>query len=240
MAKNFLFAVCMLLMPAFAFAQQKFVYDVNAEKRTVSGFHGIKISMGIELHIMQANTEEVAVSAASPEDRDKIKTEVVNGILRIYYEKENNWTSWNAKRKQLKAWVSFKNIDTFNGSSGSNTKAEGSITATDLSLDLSSGAEFIADLSCTSIDADVSSGAEMTLSGNTKTIKIETSSGADFEGYNLKTDICNADASSGGSIEITVNKEISAEASSGGGVHYKGAAVIKTFSKSSGGSIRKE
>lgn len=240
MTKNLLYALCMLLISAPVFAQQKFVYDANAEKRSVSGFHGVKVSTGIQLYIMQGNTEEVAVSAASSEDRSKIKTEVVNGILKIYYEKENNWSSWNAKKKELKAWVSFKNIDMLNGSSGSETKAEGIISATSLSLGLSSGAELTADISCSSIDADVSSGADMTLSGNTETIKVEASSGADFKGYNLKANICDADASSGADIEITANKEISAEASSGGGVHYKGSALVKSFSKSSGGSIKKE
>ncbi len=41
-------------------------------------------------------------------------------------------------------------------------------------------------------------------------------------------------------IEITVNKELQAEASSGGDVNYKGNASITNVSNSSGGRIKKQ
>lgn len=240
MRKKIVIAVCTLLIGAASFAQQKLTYDANAEKRTVGSFHGIKVATGIDLKISQGNTEEVAVSAATPEDRIKIKTEVVNGVLKIYYDRENNWTGVNTKKKQLKAWVSFKSIDMLSCSSGSDATAEGSITATNFSLHVSSGADFTGSINCSSLEAEVSSGADANVSGKAETAEITSSSGADFHGYGFSTNTCNADASSGGDIEITATKELKAEASSGGGVYYKGAAVIKNFSKSSGGSITKQ
>src|SRR5882672_6402202 len=65
---------------------QKVIDDANAEKRNVTGFHGIDVATGIKLIITKGDTEDVAVSASKIEYRDKIVTEVKNGILHIYYE----------------------------------------------------------------------------------------------------------------------------------------------------------
>jgi hypothetical protein len=65
---------------------QKTFNDTNAEKRTVSGFHGIEVSTGITLYLSECTAEEVAVSASKTEFRDKIVTKVENDILKIHYE----------------------------------------------------------------------------------------------------------------------------------------------------------
>ena len=240
MVQKFSLAVYILFISFTVNAQQKITYDANAEKRTVVSFHGIKVSTGIRLYISNGSTEEVAVSASNVEDRIKIKTEVVDGILKIYYDKEDNWASWSGKKKQLKAGVSFKAIDSFAGSSGSTTTCDGGITANTFSIDLSSGANFTSNISCISLTAKVSSGSDATVSGSTQSMQVKASSGAGFNGFALSTISCNAAASSGGDVAITATKEITAEASSGGGIKYKGSAIIKEFSKSSGGSIKKE
>ena len=63
---------------------QKTINDTNVEKRTVSSFHGIDVGTGIELMLTEESTEELAVSAAKTEFRDKIATQVENGVLKIY------------------------------------------------------------------------------------------------------------------------------------------------------------
>lgn len=80
----------------------------------------------------------------------------------------------------------------------------------------------------------------MEIKGKVDYIEIKTSSGSDFNGYELISETCKADASSGSGIEITVNKELEAKASSGGDVHYKGNASATSISNSSGGRIKKQ
>ena len=63
---------------------QKTINDPNVEKRTVSSFHGIDVGTGIELMLTEGSTEALAVSAAKTEFRDKIATQVENGVLKIY------------------------------------------------------------------------------------------------------------------------------------------------------------
>ncbi len=237
MKRIYFFALTCLLSISLL-AQDKIINDANAETRTVSNFHGIKVSHGIELVIKQGNTEAVAVSASEKEYRDRIRTEVVAGILKIYYDNEHWYKGWNSKGKRLKAYVSFKQLDKLDGSSGSSTQIDGTLTAGELKIYLSSGADLNGTIQANSLYVDESSGATAHVSGKSLSVNVETSSGAGFYGYDLVSDKCDADASSGGSIEISVSKELSAGASSGGDISYKGAGVITKISTSSGGSVK--
>lgn len=226
------------LVTVFSFAQDKVINDPNAEARNVTGFHAIRISHGIELIIKQGTTEAVAVSASQKEYRDNIKTEVEGGVLKIYFDTQ--WyKNWNSNGKKLKAYVSFKQLDLLHGSSGSNTTVDGAINGTDVKIELSSGAGFKGAVEANSVNVDNSSGATARISGKVQSATLEASSGAGVYGYDLTSEKCDAHASSGGAIEVSINKELSARASSGGDIRYKGNAVITNVSTGSGGSIRK-
>jgi hypothetical protein len=58
--------------------------------------------------------------------------------------------------------------------------------------------------------------------------------------YDLESETCDADASSGGQVEISVTKQLVADASSGGDVRYKGSGIITKVSTGGGGSVKKQ
>ena len=58
-----------LLFGFFAFSQNKVVSDSHAEKRSVSGFHAIRISHGIDLYLSQGE-DAVAISATDLDVRN--------------------------------------------------------------------------------------------------------------------------------------------------------------------------
>src|SRR5260221_7596748 len=97
-----------LMVTAFGIAfSQKAINDANAEKRNVSSFHGIDVATGIKLILTEGKIEDVAVSASKTEYRDKIITEVKNGILKIYYETKLGAINKRKESKDLKAYVSY-------------------------------------------------------------------------------------------------------------------------------------
>ncbi|HEY4151062.1 MAG TPA: head GIN domain-containing protein [Chitinophagaceae bacterium] len=237
--KNILFLLLAALPLALA-AQDKVINDPDAQARVVGPFHAIKVSTGIQLIIKQGATDAVAVSASDKETRDHIKTEVVNGVLKIYFDIDF-WSEIKTfKNRKLKAYVSLKEIDGFSGSSGSNTTVDGSISAGRLTIDLSSGAYFKGDIKANNLSVSQGSGSHGDMSGQAQALTVKTHSGAHFAGYGIASSECNADAHSGGKIEITVNKELVAEASSGGGIFYKGVGLITHVSTSSGGRIKRD
>lgn len=239
--KKFFSLILASLFSLVVLAQEKIVYDANAEKREVNSFHAIRVSHGIELLIHQGNEDALAVSAEQKEYREAVKTEVVNGELRIYIKQdlEKWWNQIRQNGKKIKAYVSVKNLNRFDGSSGAKTTIDGTLTANSLSIGLSSGASLKGQLKGDKVDVDVSSGAATNISGEVQNLEVSSSSGAHFYGYDLAAISCKADASSGGKIELSVNKEITASASSGGGINYKGGASSTNITMSSGGKVRK-
>lgn len=235
-----LFLSLITFIAVTAFAQDKTVItDANAQKRTLNAsFTGINVSDGVELYLTQGDEESVAVSAADEKYMERFKTEVENGVLRIFYDNKGiNWSS-NEKRK-LKAYVSFKTLQLLHASGGADVKIQGSINADNLDVKFTSGSSFNGKLVAKDLTVEQNSGSSINISGTAEKIKVEVSSGAIFKSYDLAVDYCDAKATSGGGIRITINKELNAKANSGGGVKYKGDGVIKEVNVNSGGSVKK-
>ncbi len=227
-----LFAVSLMI----AVSAQKTLTDANAEKRNVTGFHAIEVSGGIDLYLSQGS-EAVAVSASKPEYRDRIKTEVKNGVLKIWYEWNTNFrVDWG--NRKLKAYVSFKELDALRGSGGSDIDVDGTIKVSKLDLRISGGSDFSGKVELSELKVEASGGSDVSISGKTGRLNIDASGGSDFSGYELSADICNVEASGGSDVHVTVNKELSASASGGSDVFYKGSGLIRDI-KTSSSNIKK-
>jgi Putative auto-transporter adhesin, head GIN domain len=235
-----LFLSLITLISLSAFAQEKTVInDANAQKRAITeSFTGISVSDGVDLYLTQGNEESVAVSASDEKYLERFKTEVVDGVLKIYYDTKGiNWSA-NDRRK-LKAYVSFKTLDKLHASGGADVEVKGNLDAENLEMKFTSGSAFNGKLKAKDVTVEQNSGSSINISGSATNFKVDISSGAIFKGFDLAVDYCDAKASSGGGVRITINKELSAKANSGGGVKYKGDAVIKEINVNSGGSVKK-
>lgn len=227
------------LLISLGLSAQKTVHDDNAVVRNAKGFHAIEISDGIDLYLSQANEEAVAVSASSSDYRDKIKVEVVNGTLKIYYERDRNWgMSINWGNRKMKAYVSVKNLDKLHASGGADIFIDNELSGNTLSMHISGGSDFKGRLNLKELTLDASGGSDATISGRAEQVKIEASGGSDVHAYDLITGTCTIRSSGGSDVHITANKEINASASGGSDIYYKGTASSNT-SKSGGGSIKK-
>ncbi|SRR5258706_6846640 len=222
-----------------AASAQKVINDANAEKRNVSGYHAISVSDGIDLYLSQGS-ESVAVSASETKFRDRIKTEVENGVLKIWYEKNSNINiDWGNNNRKMKAYVSFKDLDQLTGNGGSDIDVDGSIKVPVLKLHVSGGSDFKGKIDSNDLTVQASGGSDVNISGTVKNLDIDASGGSDFKGYELVTELCSLEATGGSDIYVTVNKELSAEASGGSDVYYKGSGTVKEVKSSGSSSIKK-
>ncbi len=220
---------------ANAFAQ-KVINDPNVVARTVSGFHSIEVSGGIDLYLSQGD-EVVAVSAKDEETRDRIKTEVKDGVLKIYFEWKEGLKFSFKNINRLRAYVSYKTLNKLTASGGSDINVDGFIKVQQLDLRISGGSDFKGKVEVNELTIEQSGGADISISGKAGKLKVEASGGSDMDGYGLVAETCEARASGGSDISITVNKEFTVEASGGSDVHWKGAASVKSSRKSGGGDI---
>jgi len=222
-----------------SFAQDLVVNDANAEKRTLNaGFSAIQVSDGIDLLLTQGNEESVAVSASDQKYMERFKTEVEGGVLKIYYD--NKAMIWNSNEKRkLKAYVSFKDLDRLKASSGAEVTMKSVLAVSKLEMSFTSGAQFHGEVNITNLEVSQNSGSVINTTGKADNLKTDLSSGAIFKGFDLTVNYCEAKASSGAEVNITVNKELAAKANSGGSIRYKGEGVVKDINVHSGGSVKR-
>jgi hypothetical protein len=235
MKKLILLAALFITIGASA---QKTVHDANAITRNAKNFHAIEISDGIDLYLSQGNEEGIAVSGATNEYRDNIHVEVVNGTLKIYYEKQNgSWgLSWG--NRKLKAYVSVKTLDHLSASGGADILVDETLNVSKLSMHISGGSDFKGKIIAEELSISASGGSDAHISGRAEQLKIDASGGSDVHGYELISNVCTISSSGGSDVHITANKEIKANASGGSDIYYKGSATSNS-SKSGGGSIKK-
>ncbi len=239
--KKILFAVLPLFLVLAVAGQgdSRLIKDANASVRKVSGFHGIEAQDGIDLYISQGSEEAVAVSANKIEYRDKIVTVIENGILKIFYKRENGLViGW--RDRKLRAYVSVKNLDFLHASGGADVIIDSRLNTGKLDLRLSGGSDFVGEVAVSDqLEIHASGGSDVTIKGTAKNLKLNASGGSDYIGYGLEADYVIVDVSGGSDAQINVTKELWAEASGGSDVYYKGNPDIRKSSSSGGSGINK-
>ncbi len=237
--KKLLLSFSLLFVGATALLAQTVINDLNVEKRSVTGFHGIDVGTGIRLTLTNGNVEQVAVSAETTAFRDKIVTKVENGILKIYYDNKTDAINKKNVRKNLKAYVSYKMLDQLEANTGASVEVDGVLSSVSLKIKANTGARISGKISSDDLKVDQNTGSQITVSGQTNKLEVEGDTGSKFEGADLVTNVCNAKVSTGARISVTANKELSAKANTGGNVRYKGEPSVKEIKKNTGGSVSK-
>jgi hypothetical protein len=227
------FVGCLLVLTVRA--QETVIQDPNAQLRPVKGFHGIRVSSAINLYLSQGQEEKVVVSAKDIKMRERIITEVVDGILVIRLE--GSWKWWNfSNNSKLKAYVSYTMLDEITASGASKVYVDGVIAGDKLTLNLSGASDFKGAMKVNQLSVDQSGASDSHLTGQVAGLAtIRLSGASEVKGYDLVVETCSAHATGASDVQITVNKELEADCSGASGVYYRGSGVLRE-SHSSGAS----
>ncbi len=225
----FLFAVLTIQSNA-----QTIINDKNVQVRNVSSFSAIKVSGGIDVYLSQSNEDALAVSASEDKYRDDIITEVRNGVLNIYYH--NNSFGFNSNHK-LRAYVSFKTLESIEGSGASDFIINGLLKGNSLKIKFNGACDMKGTVDFTNVQMDISGASTIKISGQIENLKIGASGASDVKNYDLVVDNCIAQLSGASDVKITVNKSISARASGASTFNYKGNPERKDISSSGASNI---
>ena len=236
MKKTFFSLLLLAGLVTNSFAQRT-INDANAEKRTVGSFHGIEVATGIQLTLTKGATEEVAVSASEIEFRDKIVTEVVNGVLKIHYETKTGAVNRKNENKKLKAYVSYTSLDLLHVTTGAEVNLDGVLEATTLELKANTGGLVKGEINIGTLNVDQNTGSRITFTGKVDKLEAEGDTGSKFQGENLTTNTCIVEMSTGAGIYISVEKELNVKANTGGYIKYKGNAGIREIKTNTGGTV---
>jgi hypothetical protein len=204
---------------------------VSQERSISNDFESIKVSQGLDLYITQSN--DVSLSVEADENlHNLIMTEVENGTLRIY-------TTENIRRAaSRKINLNVADISAIKATSGSTVYSTNTITANDLELNCTSGADITLDVKTETLNCHSTSGSDIRLSGSTTLLIAEATSGSDIKASDLKAETSKVKATSGADISVNTSKELTARATSGGDIRYSGNPEKVEKSDSSAGSVR--
>lgn len=226
----------LMLLPLAMMAQKQVINDENAQPRSIGSFHAIRVSNAIDLFLSQSDEEALAVSAIKPEFRDRIKTVVEDGALKISYDDDGKWWKGN---KKLKVYVSFKTLDRLTATGASDVIVTGTIKANELAISMGGASDFKGKVEANSLDVNLSGASDASIGGKVTVLKVDANGASDFKGYDLQADNCSAEASGASDIKVTVNKELNARASGASGIHYKGDGVIRDLRSSGASNVSK-
>ena len=238
--KRIILVLCFFISILNSHAQidKNLVFDPNAEPRLVKDFTGIEVSGAISVYLSQGTEDAVAISASSEEIVKKIKTEVRNGILHIYFEgKGMNWNGWG--NTKMKAYITFKQLNHIESSGACNVKVIGTLNVNNLVVSLSGASDFTGDLAIEKLDLNVSGATKSTLTGKVNQLMVGVSGASSVRAYDLVSNMATIGASGASSVHVTVNSELSATASGSSSITYKGAADLKKMIKTGASSIKK-
>jgi len=229
---GFIFLFCLIFFGTFSFSSKAGESSAVTQERKAEPFHAIEVSTGIDLYLTQGESEKITVEA-SHDIIDNLKTKVENGVLKIYMEKKIFW-KWDITQK---VYVTFRDIDMLDASSGSDVESEGTLQLKNMKIEASSGSDIKLTLNADGIEVETSSGSDVSLEGTVNTLEASASSGSDLKTGELKAKHCIVSASSGSDITVYAGESIKARASSGSDIRYLGNPSSKDIDESSGGDV---
>jgi len=203
---------------------------VSEDRKINSDFEAIKVQQGINLYITQGTITDLNVEA-DENILDLLLTEVKNGELKIYFEKN----VYRAKARNV--YLTTNEISKIRASSGASVKSENTLQLSNLDLDSSSGSSMKIHVNASEITSESSSGADIDIFGKTESFSARASSGSSIDADKLEAIDVHAKASSGASIDVNVTGNLTAKANSGGDIDFEGNPTHVNKDTSSGGSV---
>jgi hypothetical protein len=231
---KYIFIFLFSIISSAVFSQETVINDANAEVRNVTVFSGIKVSGGINVYLSQSDDYSLAVSASDEKYRDNIKTEVKNGILSISY---NDHFARNYGDKKLRAYISFKTLESLEGSGASDIIINGTLASNSMRVKLSGASNIKGSVKITNLSVDLNGASTVIVNGTAENLRIDASGASDIKNYDLQVENCVAKLSGASDIRITITNSITATASGASTLYYEGNPDRKDVATSGASSV---
>lgn len=189
------------------------------ETRDVRNFRGFKSSLSADITLKQTSGSYKVTLEGQKNILSLLKTEVVDGSLKIGFEKGYSMNY----REPLKITIEAPNFE-FMGLSGSgDVRTNGDLSGDKMNISISgSGNFYLNDLKYNDLSVGISGSGDVNLSGNVESADLSISGSGDLKAANLKTQKARCRVSGSGNIALNVSKELDASISGSGDIRYSG------------------
>jgi len=206
-----------------------------------TGFDRIEAQAGLRVAVQYSEKHHIEVIAKNSDLFDKIMITQSGGSLVV--KRKDDWSiigllSWDDNwTNDVQVNITTPLLTEVEASSGASMEI-GPFDLDRLSLEATSGADLNAnDITVKSLSLDASSGASLDATGACERLKAEASSGADINAQGVECAQGEIDVSSGADISAHLSTSVKADASSGGSINITGSPKNVDIEQTFGGSI---
>ena len=207
------------LAVAAAFSVVSVMTGQAQQLRSVGAFEKIKTSGACDVVLTQGSTTEVKVQADASIEK-YIKTEVENGTLVIYREKNAPFQLMN--NKKVTVYVTCPRLTGVETSGASDLKTESTFQADDFTIKASGASDVTLRLDAKNLTVNASGASDVRLAGRVERQQVQISGSSDYRASDLQSQTANVRASGASDAYVSVDGELSAQASGASDVHNKG------------------
>lgn len=169
---------------------------------------------------------------ASGFDKDEIKAEVNDGVLRVKLSLNNLWKETNTKVK-----IYFKNVGIIDVNEGSSVEVQSVLKQVQLILSAQEGASIVTLLEVNSLKMKAYSGGIITARGTAKKQTVKIKAGGEIDAKDLKTEETEVKITAGGTADVYVTEYCRAKTTAGGTINIYGDPKTLDQRTSFGGKI---
>jgi len=180
---------------------------------------------------------------------DSHKVKIINndeGVLDENIVVENNGGELILKLKKdtyrernIEFIVFYKELFSLKAKRGAYIVVKDEVTSEAINVEVNSGAHIVIGVNAKSCDFSIRNGGTIEVKGSAESVKFYVSKGGSILGFNLVSQLVNAEVLFGGEILLHVTKSIVAVVKSGGVIKYKGNPVNVSDEIKIGGQIIK-
>lgn len=207
------------------------------EERNVGEYDAVYVSGWYHVTLVEGK-EGLITLEGKPNTLKNITTEVVDGKLRVEWDKEVNMNPFQSMSKVL-ITIPVEEIEAVRLSGSGSVVSETTLRSGSFETTLSGSGKLDLDVETDNLTSGISGSGYTVLSGTAKEYEVQVSGSGDVKAYELKADDVHASISGSAKIKVYANNSLTARISGSGGVRYMGPAT-KIDSKVSGsGSVSK-
>ncbi len=210
--------------------------EVTTLEYSIPDYSEMKVSNAFNVYVTFSDTEESIRIEANENLHNKIIVKKEGNALVIRLEKFTT-VKGNAT---LNAYISTKNISTFDLRGASRVTLENEWVHSDARVDLSGASDFTGEVAAERLYLDISGASNLDLFGNVASLNAKLSGSSDVRNYDLSVDNLKIELSGASEAFLSVEETIDIRASGASVLNYKGNASINNQKLSGSSEIRNQ
>jgi len=209
--------------------------EVTRTEVNITEYTGLRVSDAFNVNVTFSDNEESIIIEANEDIQDRIEVKKDGEDLNIRLKRHTSIRG-NAT---LNVYITTGNISSFNISGASNITLDNTLSAENLSLQLSGASGFTGELIVDNLELDASGASDLDIYGTAGLFNARLAGASNLNDYDLIVSELDVELSGASNSYLSVTEKIDIRASGASTLNYKGDAIVATKDLSGSSEINK-